>query len=436
MLNKYLPYAQNLLKLSGPIIMGNLGFIMIGVGDVIVAGRHSTGTLAAISIATAITNCILMLGIGILVTSSAILSNYRGEGKLLEKYFYPSLKATAILSVIASGIVFICIPFIDKIGYSPDLAKVIKDYFFITGLAVFGGYLHCAMKEYLQAFEIVVFPNLLTIFCVFLNLGLNILFVFGCGIIPEMGAIGLAISSLIVRYFMGIVLFVYAIIKIKIQYFKDHNYYKDLIKVGLPTSLAIMIEFAGFNIIAVIMGRVAGIYAAAHNLLCTLNSVAFMIPLAISNATAVKVGFANGAKDYPTLKNYAYTCIMMSVIVMMGSAIMVGLFPEFLIGLFTTDPELIKVCMPIVCILCFFQIFDGIQVSLTGIFKGLKRTKIVMISNFIAYWILSFPIGYILAFKFNLNLTGFWYALFGSAIIICSIMFCKLIRIFRTINNT
>ena len=87
MLNYYRNYAKDLLKLAGPIIMGNLGFIMIGVGDVVVAGRHSTDTLAAISIATAITNCILMLGIGILATSSAILSNYRGEGKNIEKYF-------------------------------------------------------------------------------------------------------------------------------------------------------------------------------------------------------------------------------------------------------------------------------------------------------------------------------------------------------------
>ena len=431
MLKTYLPYAKNLLQMAGPIIMGNLGFIMIGVGDVIVAGRHSTDTLAAISIATAITNCILMLGIGILTTSSAILSNYRGGGKDIEKYFYPSIKATVILSLIASGIVFACIPFIYKIGYTPNLAKIVKDYFFITGLAVFGGYLHCAMKEYLQAFEIVMFPNLLTIFCVFLNLGLNILFVFGCGIIPEMGAIGLALSSLVVRYFMGIVLFFYALAKIKVQYFKDHNYYKDLVKVGLPSSCAIMIEFAGFNIIAVIMGRVAGIYAAAHNLICTFTSVAFMIPLAISNATAVKVGFANGAKDYPTLKNYAYTSIIMSVFVMLISATLIGLFPRFFMNLFTPDKALIEVCIPILYVLCFFQVFDGLQVSLAGIFKGLKQTKIVMISNFIAYWIISFPLGCLLAFHFHMNLIGFWYGLFVSAIVICTIMLAKLHKIFK-----
>ncbi len=435
MLKDYRNCAKNLLKMAGPIIMGNLGFIMIGVGDVVVAGRHSTDTLAAISIATAITNCILMLGIGILTTSSAILSNYRGEGKNIEKYFAPVMKSTIVLSIIGSMLIFACIPFIDKIGYSPDLAKIVKDYFFITGFAVFGGYLHCAMKEYLQAFEIVVFPNLLTIFCVFLNFGLNILLVFGCGVIPEMGAIGLAISSLLVRYFMGIVLLVYCFIKIKTQYYSDRKYYKDLVKVGLPASLAIMIEFTGFNIIAVIMGRVAGIYAAAHNLICTLTSVAFMIPLAISNAAAVKVGFANGAKDFTTLKKYAYTCITISVGVMAISATLLGLFPSFITGLFTTDPELIKVCMPIVYVLCFFQIFDGIQVSLSGIFKGLKQTKIVMLSNIIAYWFISFPLGCILAFKFNLNLLGFWFGLFVSSVSVCLIMSYALNVNFRKLAN-
>lgn len=436
MFRTFRTYSTNLFKLALPIIMGNLGFIMIGVGDVVVAGRHSTDTLAAISIATAITNCILMLGIGILTTSPALLSNYRGEGKDIQKYFFPVIKSAFGLSIIASCIIFACIPLLDKIGYSPELTRIIKEYFFITAFATFGGYLHCAMKEYLQAFEIVIFPNLLTIFSVFLNLALNIIFVFGWGIIPEMGAIGLAISSLLVRYFMGIVLLIYYCIKIKIQYFKDFKYYKDLVRIGLPASCAIMIEFIGFNIIAVVMGRVAGIYAAAHNLICTLTSVSFMIPLAISNATAVKVGFSNGAEDYKTLKNYAYTALNLSVIFMLISVSILGLVPEFLVSLFTKDKALIDVCVPIIYVLCAFQVFDGLQVTFSGIFKGLKRTKIVMLSNLVSYWIISFPLGCLLAFKFNLNLIGFWYALCISSIILCTIMFISMLRYFKKFTSS
>ena len=415
-------YAQDLLRIAGPIMMGNLGFIMIGVGDVIVAGRHSTDTLAAISIATAITNTIMMLGIGILVSISAVLSNYRGEGRDIQKYFYSSLKFGMLLALFMCFIILACIPAIDNIALAPELIPLIKDYFFITAFAVFGGYLHCVTKEYLQAFEIVMFPNLVTIVCVFLNIILNIVLVFGIGPFPELGVKGLAIASLFARYSMGITLLIYCFVKFKFVDFKDFNYIKDIIKIGIPASLAIMLEFTGFNVITVIMGCVSGIYSAAHNLMCTLTTVSFMIPLAVSNAAAIKVGYSNGGKYYTDLKKYVKTALAICVIVMACSAVIIGIIPEFIIRLFTIDSELIKVCVPIAYVLCFFQIFDGLQVCLSGIFKGIKHTKVVMVSNFIGYWVIAIPLGCVLAFKYNMKLFGFWCALAFSSVVLCSIM--------------
>ena len=432
MFNKY---AKDLLRIAGPIIMGNLGFVMIGVGDVIVAGRHSTNTLAAISIATAVTNTLMMIGIGILVSISAILSNYRGEGRDIRKYFYSSLKFGMSLAFFICLIILACIPAIDKIGFTPELIPLIKDYFFITAFATFGGYLHAVTKEYLQAHEILIFPNLVTIACVFLNIIMNVVLVFGIGPFPQLGVKGLAIASLLVRYFMGITLLIYCFAKFRFVNFKDSNYIKDLAKVGIPASLAIMIEFAAFNSISVIMGRVAGIYAAAHNLICTLTNVSFMIPLAISNAMAIKVGYSNGGKLYGDLKQYAKTGIKICLGFMTCSALVIGCIPDFIIGLFTKDTELIKVCVPIAYVLCIFQIFDGLQVALSGVFRGIKNTKIVMFSNFIGYWIIALPAGCLLAFGCNMKLIGFWYALFASSVVICSIMIISMLSKFKKMEG-
>ena len=407
---------------------------MIGVGDVIIAGRHSTDTLAAISLATAIINCVTIMGIGILGSISPILSNYHGAGKNPEKYFYPSLKFTLMLSAIISLIILAMIPFIDNFGFEKHLSPLIKDYFFVTAFSTFGAYLHYMSKEFLQAFEIVVFPNMLTIFCIFLNLVLNIIFAFGYGIIPEMGAKGLALASLIVRYFMGIVLFIYCYKKIQIKYHKDCNYYKEMLKIGLPSSLAIMIEFVAFNGITIIMGRVSGLYAAAQNIICTITSIAFMVPLAIGNATGVKVGFTNGAKQYKKLKKYAYTALGLSSSFMACSAIIVACAPSFITSLFTTDKNLIEICVPIIYTLCFFQVFDGIQASLSGIFRGLKHTEVIMFANFIAFWLIALPFGSLLALHFKLNLIGFWYALIISIIILCIIVFTNLLKRFKEMD--
>jgi MATE family multidrug resistance protein len=126
MQNSIKTYTKDLLQIATPIILGNLGFILISVGDVIVAGRHSTDTLAAISLATAIINCITIMGIGILGSISPILSNYRGEKKEPEKYFYPSLAFAFLLSLIISFIILGIIPFIDLLGFESHFASTSK----------------------------------------------------------------------------------------------------------------------------------------------------------------------------------------------------------------------------------------------------------------------------------------------------------------------
>ena len=419
-------YIKELLTIAYPIILGNLGFILIGVGDVIVAGRHSTDTFAAVSIANAILNCIMTFGIGLIASISPLLSNYRGEKKSIKKYFYPSIRFSMILACLVSLLIIASIPTIEHMCFEEKLVKPIQNYMWITALSTFGGYLHACLKEFLQAFEIVLFPNLLTIFCVFLNVVLNILFVFGYGIIPSMGAIGLALSSLFVRYFMGIALLIYCYINMKFRNYSEKGYYKSMLKIGLPISLAILVEFVAFNGIAVLMGRVSGIYAAAQNLVCTLTTISFMVPFAISNAIAVKVGFANGAKNYEDLKKYSIIGTSVSVGFMMISAAIFSSIPSSLVHLFTKDTQLYKIAIPIMYVLSLFQIFDGLQISLAGICKGLKHTDIVLLANFIAYWCVSLPIGYLFAFHYKMNLIGFWIGLVCAAFVLCAIMIIML----------
>ena len=435
MSTKFKYYAKELLNIALPIIMGNLGFILIGAGDVLIAGHHSTDTLAAISIATAITNCIQTFGIGLIASVSPLLSNYRGEKKSAKKYFFPTIRFSMVLGVIVMFAVLASIPLIDYLHFEAKLVPMIKEYMFVTAFATFGGYLHAALKEFLQAFEIVLFPNLVTVFSVFLNIALNVTLVFGLGPFPSLGVLGLAVASFIVRYFMGFALLIYCFRVMNFNDYKDFEYYKSLIRIGIPISCAIMVEFIAFNSIAIIMGRVSGVFAAAQNLVCTLTTVSFMVPLAISNAIALKVGFANGAKNITDLKRYSFVGVVMSVGFMMLSALVFSSFPNFLVGLFTKDSNLIKISVPILYILSVFQVFDGLQVALAGIFKGMKRTGVVLVSNFVAYWLLSIPLGYTLAFHFNLNLRGFWYGLASAAVLLCIMMVFMLLKSIRKLES-
>ncbi|MDR1168902.1 MAG: MATE family efflux transporter [Heliobacteriaceae bacterium] len=424
-------YAKELLSIALSIIMGNLGFILIGAGDVLIAGRHSTDTLAAVGIATAILNCLIIFGIGLISSITPILSNIRGEGQSAAKYFYPTLRFAFFISVIIMIAILAVIPLIDLMGFEQSLVKQVKDFMFITAFSTFVIYLHGSLKEFLQAHEIVFFPNLLNLICVVFNVALCALFVFGCGPVPSMGVVGIAAATFIVRTFMAVVLLIYCYKIMHFEDYTDREYYKSIFKIGLPISLAILIEFAAFNSIAVLMGRISSIYAAAQNLVAVLMAVFFMIPLAISNAIAVKVGFANGSGNLYDLKNYSFTGIFISAGFMLCSGVILAVFPEFFVKLFTSDAALIKITVPILYIAAMFQIFDGLQVSLSGVFKGIKKTGVVMLANLTAYWFVSFPLGCALAFKYKLYLAGFWYAFIFGGILLCLIMFAFLVSYLR-----
>ena len=153
------------------------------------------------------------------------------------------------------------------------------------------------------------------------------------------------------------------------------------------------------------------------------------------NILAVKAGFANGAHNTEDFKRYSFIGMALCTGFMACSAIIITLFPAFLIGLFTKDAELIKITVPVVAYLGIFQVFDGLQIALAGVFKGLKNTKIVFIANFTAYWLISIPLGYTLAFKYGLTLLGFWISLIISAITLCVIMLSYFVKTIKKLEK-
>lgn len=430
-------YLKELLNLAVPILMGGVGFALIFVGDVFVAARYSTDVLAAVSISGAITSIIFMFGIGLLSSVSAYLSNRLGAKKSSKSYLIPSIKFAEILAFISFLAILCIIPFFSKMGFNEKLIPIMKTYTFIFAFSTFGDYLFKTMKEFLQSYKIVFIPNLIVIIAIFVNLIANWILAFGIGPIPEMGEAGLALATVISRTFMGLSVLFFYFYKFKVKIVKKAytDYYKSMVKIGLPISLAICIEFLAFNIITVFMGRIAGIYAAAASILIAIINTTFMVPLSISIATTIKVGYSNGAKNLEDIKRYSYISCFISEIFMLFCGIIIVLFPVQLIKLFTADINLINLMIPIMTLLAIFEITDGLQVTLSGIFKGLKDTKIVMITNFISYIIIGLPVGAFFAIGQKQNLFGFWIGFCVTSVLLCVILGIKLLKKFKKLET-
>ncbi len=433
-INAYKKYFTEIISLSIPMMIGNLGQILIGATDVFIAAKHATNTLAAISIANSIMFTVIAMGFGLMSAVSIVVSNRRGNRKPTKKFLITILNYTMVMSTVFFVICLLLVPLVSRVGFDIVLVPMIKEYIFICAFSLFGMYLFICLKEFLLAYEIVHFPNILQAGAVILNFLLAWALVFGFGPIPSYGVIGLAVAALVVRTLMGLILLIYCSKLIRFNNPFDGPMIKQLIKIGSPLAIAMLLEFFGFNIITILVGREAGVLAAVQNIVLTIVSCAYMIPLAISSAIAIKVGYFNGARDFKEIKRYSISGTLISVVVMGLFALVLGFFPNQIFEIFSKDIQMMKIGVPILFVAALYLMFDGLQVSLTGILKGLKMTKTASAAVISGYWLFGIPLGFVLAYAFKMSLIGFWIGLAVSFLFMSAILLIILRIRFRIIK--
>ncbi len=407
----YRYYFLELLILAFPLLIGNLGHILIGATDILVVSKYNINSLAAISIANSILFTIFIFAIGLQDAITIILSNKRGQKEKIKQYLPSSLIFSVFLAVIFTAICYSTIFLVDKLSFEATLVPYIKQYIEIVSFSMLGMFLYQGIKVFLQAYEIVKFPNLLLLGAVIINLIFDIVFVFGFFGLPAMGSKGAAIATLCVRSLMGLVMFIYIFKSINFKEKIDFSYMKQLIKIGSPIGAALVLEFLAFNIITILVGRESGLLSAVHNILVTISSTTFAVPMSIATAVAIKVAYYFGAKKCKEVKKYSYAGVIMGVTFMAFCSLILSLFPAQIIKLFTDNAQVLSISLPLILIAAIYQVFDGFQVITGGILKGFKLTKIVSATVLCGYWIIGMPIAFILVTKYNYSLKGYWIAL-------------------------
>lgn len=404
-------YFIDLLILAFPILVGELGHTLIGATDVLVVAKYNIESLAAISIANSILFTIFILGIGIVCAVSILLSNMRGSGQKTKKHLLSTLIFSSLMAFLFTLICFSTKFLVPYMGFEHHIVPYIEEYIAIVSFSMLGMFLFEGIKQFLQSYEIVNFPNALLLGAVILNLIFDVAFVFGFGFIPSMGSKGAAIATTLVRTLMGLIMFAYVFRFIDFKSKIDLSYMKQIVKIGTPIGIALLLEFLAFNIITILVGRESSILAASHSIIATIGSATFMFPLAISIAVSVKVAYYYGAKKVDEIRNYMTASTIMGLGIMTLISILLMLFPRQIISLFTDDAQVLDILIPIISVVAAYQIFDGLQAVMGGILKGFKMTKFVSGAVLMGYWLVGMPVAFVLVGKMDLSLRGYWIAL-------------------------
>ena len=402
--------VKEVLFLSLPIILGQLGQMLIVAGDVYVATRYSTHAVATIGVANGFLNPLFLFGIGMTMGVSPSFAYLRGKGQDIKDQGGSIFVYSLILGILITLVVLGLNQFIPFSGVESSMVPDIQEYIRIVSWSlpfalVFGG-----LKEFLQSFEDVIIPNAISLGAVFVNIVVNFVLVFGWGDYAGMGQVGLAYASLSVRIALCFVMIFYTFRKFKFGKV-DFEAIKVLVRFSLPIAFMFFLEVLAFCTVTILSGRISVVAAATNNIIMTIASVSFMIPLSLSSAAAVKVGHALGAKDIDGIIQYIKGIVVLIFLFCMVSVFIFGFLPEGLMRLVTQDPEVFELGVALLFIVALFQVFDAFQVTMSGILRGLGETRFPSMMVFLGYWVIGLPLGIYLTFYAGEGAAGLWIGL-------------------------
>jgi MATE family multidrug resistance protein len=191
----------------------------------------------------------------------------------------------------------------------------------------------------------------------------------------------------------------------------DQARIRRLVALGFPAASQVALEVGVFAVATALAGRLDPVSSGSHQIALNLASLAFMVPLGLSSAAAVRVGYAFGAGDRPRAALAGWTALASGCVIMTAIGVVFFLWPVPLLRAFSSDPRMIDIGVGLLAIAAAFQLFDGTQAVATGALRGISETRMPMLVNVIGHWFLGLPVGYLLCFRRGWGVAGLWVGL-------------------------
>ena len=410
------------LKLSFPIVIAQLGVILMTVTDNLLVGRFLGSTaLGAAGIANSVSFLITSIGFGGLPAIGALISQAKGRGDEndINRLFHAGLRVAVILSI-ATGIIVVTLAYnFELFGQTEQIGILAKPFLLIMCWSSFPMFLFIAARQLCDGLSYPRVAMVITVTALILNATLNYFLINGIWIFPKLGLNGSATATLIARIYMAVTMLTY------LYFSKRFNTYTRLktseplwplilkiIKLAIPTGFQFFFEIAAFSLAIIMVGWLGENQLAAHQIAINVASATYMMATGIAAAGAIRVGRAFG-KQSPEGVLKAGTSAFICVTGFMGICCLLFLTSnDFLVRLYLTDnPPVMRIAADLLLIAALFQLSDGIQAVFLGALRGISDVNIPTGITFFAYWGVSLPLCYLLGFTFNMDVTGIWIAL-------------------------
>ena len=402
--------AKALLRLGGPLIVNNLAVAGMQFADAVMAGSIGAKELAAVAVGGSFWFLGFTACLGVLMAISPIVSRHFGARRfdLIGRYTRQGLYLAVLLGVPLLLIgQFAAAPLLATFGIDPEFRDLTVGY---VGAITFGApgiFAFLALRfttEGVGHTRPIMYTSVFALIC---NVFLNYVLMFGHFGAPAM--VGCGWASAISMWVVMFTLAAYMILNP--LYRKFHLFsrlaplrlsaFREIFSLGVPIAITITAEAGLFSAVSILMGTRGTNITAAHQIALSFSSTTFMIPLALSAATTILVGQLLGSGRPREARLAGMTGIFLCALFMTFSAAFLLIFRDAVVSMYTSDPAVTGIAISLLLMAALFQIADGVQIGAAGALRGYKDTKMPMVINIFAYWVLAFPLAYLAAITYK-----------------------------------
>lgn len=434
----YAGEIRETLKLAWPLVLTQMASMAIGTTDAILLGHLSPDALAAAALGLSLYYMPMMFGFGLSSALSPQLAQAIGADPhgldparrlpettaALRRFFRTAMWSVLLASLIAVGILTFARPLLGLLGQAPELSDTAAHYILclLPGLPFM--MLIGVMRNLFSALSRPRPALIITLIWIGVNALLNWIFIFGHLGMPAMGVTGSGIATSIATIFSAGLM---AVTVAMHPATRDLEPFRNVLKIdwagirafvvlGLPIGLTLFFEGAIFNAALWLVGLFGAGQLAGHQIAINIASNTFMIPLGVSFAATVRVGYAAGAGDWEAARRSGHVGMGIAFVTMAITAVIMWTWPYQLAGLYMdlSDPKAVAAAgfaAQFLAIAAIFQLADGQQVAAAFALRGLKDTAMPMWIAGIAYWVIAFPTCLALGFWADLEGRGVWMGL-------------------------
>jgi len=428
------------LRLGVPVVFGQVGIMAMQLVDTALVGRLGPEAIGAVGVGSAVFFVVFLFGIGLLAGLDRVVSFDWGAGRVdrCRRSMVQGVLLALGAGTVLTALLVLLAGRLEDFGVPAAMAAPARAYLRVLALSVPFSLVYTAMRQTLQATGDTTAAAVIAIAANLVNLLANLGLVFGRFGLPALGVVGSGWATVASRASMVLALTVYAGFTPVgaprgLSLRPDRGLLRDLLALGLPAGLQYGVETAVFTATTLLVSRLGAVPLAAHQVVMLVASFTFQIPLGMASAGAVRVGQALGAGDGAGARRAGWTAVGLGVGLMALSACVLLLAAAPIAGAFSPDAEVVGLAANLLAIAGMFQIFDGAQVTFTGVLRGAGDTRTAMWANLGGHWLVGLPLGWTLCFRRGAGAAGMWLGLAaGLAGVATLLLFAWRRRIART----